>query len=275
MSAWSKRTVADAFNEQGYAVVRRLFADADIKRLVEIVDRIYAQWLDENRAEVVEHRLVNMHSLTDPRYFHGHEGERLRFFQTLACDALTTLVDGMFGDGVYFHNTQLFFNPPENNRRPYWHRDMQYSPVDDAALEKAQGELISLHVRIPLVPERGLELIPGTHRRWDTPLERDVRLERNGHQNDEDLPDAMLIELAPGDVVIFDAQMIHRGNYGLNPTRKALDLCLGKAHPFTSPYLDEHNLPDANALANITNGKWFKAANKIAISNRRQNGGHR
>lgn len=206
---------AGTFDYQGYVIVKNLFSQFDIEKLAAIVDRIYGQWLNENHADFIEHKLVNMHSLTSPRYFEGHEAERLLFFQTIASNRLTQLLDSMFGDGLYFHNTQLFFNPFENKRLPYWHRDMQYSPIDDSILKDEQKNMVTLHVRIPLVHEKGVELIPGTHKRWDTDLEKNVRLELNGHKNSEDLPGAVLIELAPGDVLIFSAQMIHRGNYRL------------------------------------------------------------
>lgn len=233
----------DRFDDQGYVTVKSLFGSSEIERLAGIVDRIFRQWLTENRSARVDHRLVNMHSLTSPRYFQRRAEERLLFFQTLASDRLTNLLDGMFGDGLYFHNTQLFFNLLANDREPYRYRELQYSAIEDAALKAVRRNLLVLRVRIPLLAEKGIELIPGTHKRWDTDLERDVRLELNGRHNGEELPGAMLIELEPGDVLIFSAQMLHRGNYRLNASRKALDLCIGKPHPYTAPYLDESTLP--------------------------------
>ena len=180
------------------------------------------------------------------------------------------LLGSLFGDELYFHNTQLFFNPFENERLPYWHRDMQYSPIDDSILEHEQQNMVSLHVRIPLVHEKGVELIPETHKRWDTEQERNVRLELNGHKNSEDLPGAVLVELAPGDVMIFSAQMIHRGNYSLNESRKALDLCIGKPHPFTSKYINEIVLPSGDELDKIENNQWYKLAKEIAAHHKMQ-----
>ena len=258
----------DTYSYQGYVVVKSLFSQLDIEKLTRVVDRIYEQWLSENRADVIEHALVNMHTLSDPRYFVGYETERLLFFQTIASHRLTQIIDSMFGDGIYFHNTQLFFNPLENKRLPYWHRDMQYSPIDDSILKNEQQNMVSLHVRIPLIQEQGVELIPGTHKRWDTELERDVRLELNGHKNSEDLPGSVLIELMPGDVLIFSAQMIHRGNYRLNKSRKSLDLCLGKQHPLTSAYLDKNALPDINHLDKIESNRWYSTAHKLVAGDK-------
>lgn len=253
----------EAFDEQGYVLVKNLLPPTAIENLSKIVDRVQAQWMRENHADYVERRLVNMHSLTSMRYFEDDKTERTRFFDSIASSAVTALIRGMFGNDIYFHNTQLFFNPYDSNSLPYWHRDMQYSPVDDAAQANEQRNLLSLHVRIPLIKEKGVELIAGTHRRWDTELEKNVRFELNDHKNSEDLPGAVLIDAEPGDVLVFDAQMIHRGNYRLNESRKSLDLCLGRPHPFAIRYLDESVLPKEHEMENISNNAWYALARKI------------
>jgi ectoine hydroxylase-related dioxygenase (phytanoyl-CoA dioxygenase family) len=258
----------DAFDRDGYVVARRLLQPADIAMLRGIVDRVHAQWLAENRADYERHALINMHSLTRPEYFEGRGEERLAFFRAILPGQLTALVEGLFGEGIYFHNTQLFFNPFEGRRLPYWHRDMQYSEVEDAVQQREQPNMLSLHVRMPLTPEKGVELIPGSHERWDTEIERKVRLELNGHRNNEDLPGAELIDLEPGDVLIFSAQMLHRGNYRLNELRLALDLCVGKAHPLLVESLDESVLPTAGEMARLENNGWYKAAMDAAIRKR-------
>ena len=63
--------ITETFDYQGYVVAKNLFSQSDIETLTTIVDRIHAQWLNENLADFIEHKLVNMHSLTSPRYFEG------------------------------------------------------------------------------------------------------------------------------------------------------------------------------------------------------------
>ena len=165
-----------------------------------------------------------------------------------------------------FHNTQLFFNPANVECIPYWHRDMQYSPIEDSVQCAEQKEMLSLHIRIPFIAEKGVEIVTGTHKRWDTELERDVRFELNGHRNSESLPGSELIDLARGDILIFSAQMIHRGNYELNPARKAFDICVGKYHPLASGFLDPRVLPKDEEIDNIANNQWYRLAREIAAS---------
>ena len=143
---------------------------------------------------------------------------------------------------------------------------MQYSPIEDVVQREEQNKMLSLHIRIPLIDEKGVEVVTGTHRRWDTELERNVRFELDGHRNSEPLPGSELIDLARGDVLIFSAQMIHRGNYELNLTRKAFDLCVGKYHPLASNFLDPQVLPTEEEMENITNNQWYRLAREITAN---------
>ncbi len=253
----------DQYDEYGYAILRNFFSDLEIASIDKYVDRIYKKWMNENKTEIFNNKLVNMHSLTSLEHFEGLREERIKFFEAIASVKLTEVLENMFGSGIHFHNTQLFFNPSNKARFPYWHRDMQYSPIEDAVQRDEQHKMLSLHVRIPLLQEKGVEVVTGSHKRWDTELERNVRLELNGHKNSEPLPNAVLTNLVPGDVLIFNAQMIHRGNYELNPTRKALDLCVGKYHPLASAFIDERVLPKEEEMDSIANNQWYKLARKI------------
>lgn len=257
----------DQYDKHGYLVLRNFFSEIEISLIDQHVDRIYRKWIRKNEAEIFNNRLVNMHSLTCPEYFEGLHEERTQFFRAIASIKLTEVMDNIFGSGIYFHNTQLFFNPSNKKRFPYWHRDLQYSLVEDAIQSNEQHSILNLHVRIPLVEEKGIEVVRGSHKRWDTELEHNVRLELNGHKNHEPLPDAVLINLVPGDILIFNGQMIHRGNYDLNPARKAFDLCVGKYHPLTSVLLDERVLPNEDEMESIANNQWYKLAQEI-VANR-------
>jgi ectoine hydroxylase-related dioxygenase (phytanoyl-CoA dioxygenase family) len=257
----------DQFEEYGYAIFRDFYTNEEISLINEHVDRIYCKWRSESEAEIFNSKLVNMHSLTISEYFQEVPNQRTDFFKMIALVKLTDTVERLFGSGIYFHNTQLFFNPPNMERLPYWHRDMQYSPIKDSVQSEEQNNMLSLHIRIPLIDEKGVEIVMGTHKRWDTDLEKNVRFELNGHKNNESLPDSQLINLRRGDILIFSAQMIHRGNYELNAQRKAFDLCVGKFHPLTSCFLDPRVLPTEEEIDNIANSQWYTLAREITAKN--------
>lgn len=228
-----------------------------------MVNPVFDAWFETNKAEIMQYAMVNMHSLTHSDYFTEKSSKRIELFNAITPYVLVESIKGIFGEGIHFHNTQLFFNPINHSRLPYWHRDMQYNNVDEKALIQEHNNLLSLHVRIPLIDEQGVEVIPGTHRRWDNQHEHQVRMENDGHKNSEDLPGAELISLDVGDVLVFNAQMIHRGNYALNKQRRALDLCVGKYHEFMAGFLDPQILPTKNELSLIKNKLWFENAHQV------------
>ena len=262
----------DQYEKHGYSILRGFFDDEEISKLNKYVDCIYQKWLMENEAAIFEDKLVNMNSLTSPEYFQQSHSRRIDFFELIAPQKLTKALESMFGYGIHFHNTQLFFNPSNGERLPYWHRDMQYSPIEDSVQSDEQNKMCSLHIRIPLIEEKGVEVVPGTHRRWDTKLERNVRFELDGHKNSESLPNSELIDLIRGDILIFNAQMIHRGNYELNSERKAFDICVGKYHPLASNFLDPRVLPTDDEIGKIANNQWYRLAREIQLTSQASKG---
>ncbi len=254
----------NTYNKSGYVIARQFFTTAEISVLAQSVDRIYQQWLLENEANVVEYDLINMHGLTSRTFFKNNPAERVAFFKAIALPKLQEFIENIFGAGIYFHNSQLFFNPRSDTFLPYWHRDIQYNQFDEATQKKALVKMLSLHVRIPLIEETGLELVPGTHKRWDTDLEYKVRMQYQGHINSEQLPGAELMHLNPGDIIVFSANMLHRGNYALNNTRKALDLCIGKQHDLLAGSPDPGVLPTDQEMQEIGDNSWYKLARQIA-----------
>lgn len=253
----------EQYERNGYVVFRDFFIDQEVSLIDSLVDPIYQHWRTKNAAVIFQHKLVNMHSLTRPEYFLQDDERRVELFEAIASQKLVEALEQMFGNDLYFHNTQLFFNPSNPERLPYWHRDMQFSPIEDALQNEQQDKMLSLHVRIPLLDEKGLELIPGTHKRWDTEEERKVRLELDGRKNHESLDGAELIDLRVGDVLIFNAQMIHRGNYQLNSERKALDICIGRFHPLPTAFLDPEVLPSQQQVEKITHKDWYLLAQSL------------
>lgn len=255
LSGWRQQ-----FEDKGFVTLSSILDQACMAQITAQVNAVFDPWFKSKQEEIHQYGMVNMHSLTHPKYFAENSSARISFFNAISPLLLVEAVDGIFGEEIHFHNTQLFFNPLNITRIPYWHRDMQYNPIDDSILAAQQHKMTSLHVRIPLIDEFGVELIPGSHKRWDSELERKVRHEIEGHKNSEELPDSELIELKVGDVLIFDANMMHRGHYALNDERKALDLCVGKFHPLTSPFLDTQVLPSNDQLSSILNPRWFQNA---------------
>ncbi|MGB1237906.1 MAG: phytanoyl-CoA dioxygenase family protein [Pseudomonadales bacterium] len=252
------KTLAGNYREQGYAILPGFLSTPQVEALRESIAPIHQQWRKCNQSALAGGAL-NMHSLTHPQYFSTCDNTRLQLFELLLPKALTEICDHAFNAAFYFHNSQLFFNPSDERQIPYWHRDLQFSQVSEQQQIQAQADMLSLHIRIALIEETGIALIPGTHRRWDTREERAARY--GDHSvNCPVLPGEQLITLQAGDVLLFDAQMIHRGHYSAQHQRLALDLCVGTKHALTAGFLDKTVLPSTDELSLLANPRWYQRA---------------
>jgi ectoine hydroxylase-related dioxygenase (phytanoyl-CoA dioxygenase family) len=242
------------YDINGYFIEKNFFTIEEIERLNNQTTSIFAQWSSANLKQIRHHKLVNMSGLTQRKYF-ADSPSRIAFFESVFSKKLWRLVSGVFGDEIRFHNTQLFFNPDDPAQLPYWHRDLQYSDVSDAVQQSALAQMLSLHCRIPLVAETGIVLVPGSHGRWDT--EREFA-ERSKNVSEVPLPGEHYIDLDVGDMLVFNAQMIHRGHYNKTSERKALDLCVGKRHELLADSVDASVFPSQEEMQVLSNQQWYR-----------------
>jgi hypothetical protein len=71
---------------------------------------------------------------------------------------------------------------------------------------------IGVHVHIALVPDDNLEIISGTHIRWDNEREYEIRKSLNGKKPNDEIHGSTKIPLNAGDACFFSAWCLHRGN---------------------------------------------------------------
>ena len=165
------------------------------------------------------------------------------------------VVDAVIARNPAFMNTQLFFNPVNPEQKDFWHRDCQYDHDIDVQ-KKVIHDTQVLHLRVPLFDELGMEIVPGTHKRWDNEEEYNVRQEEKGRVSSESLSTGKAINLAAGDLLVFSADMIHRGLYGLD--RLALDILVFDSAGDFVDYVDDDCLPDVAMLDDIDDPRLFK-----------------
>lgn len=212
-----------------------------------MVTRFHHSWRQEN-ARFYAEKAVNSAYLTGKK--HLNDAERLTLFEVIGSAKLMDVVMSVMGDRPAFMNTQLFFDPVNAEQKNYWHRDPQYHLSIEEQKKTLFGPEV-VHFRIPLVDEPGVELIPGTHRRWDSDEELNVRLEQNGQKNSDNLSSGVRVRLNAGDLLVFSANMIHRGLYGLN--RMSLDILFCDPVPELMQFVDDDCLPAAEILGKLEN----------------------
>ncbi len=234
------------YEQNGFFVVKHLFNAAELAPIREVLRDFHARWKIDN-LEFFERKAVNSAYLTGTRYL--SPDQRRTLFRFIASRKIAGVLNTVIPSQAAFMNTQLFFNPSSQDQKNYWHRDIQYvgSPIEQQI--EALTRINVLHFRIPMTPEPGLELVPGSHKNWDTPEELDVRLEQNGKKNFDALSTGQKVPLEVGDLLVFSANMIHRGLYGMD--RFSFDLLFCDAIPELLAYADSDCLPDANELETL------------------------
>jgi len=237
----------DSYAQNGYLLKKGRFVADELVAVREILQRFHAGWLNRNREFYENRGAINSAYLTDPRYMSAQD--RGVMFKLISSSKIQSLLAPIMPNGVAFMNTQLFFGPANSSKKNYWHRDIQYSGM---SLTDQQSELAAtnvIHCRIALVDEPGIELVPGTHERWDTEQEFEIRTEKNGRHVYDDLPGAHKLKLKAGDLLVFSANMIHRGLYA--PDRLALDILYCDPVPSLLEYCKETCLPNAQELKRL------------------------
>ena len=239
------------YNEHGYFVIRGFFNATEISSLRKVILKFHELWKQDN---AVFYREVAFNSslITGSKYL--ARDDRLTLFNFISSKKIMNIVDLVITDNPAFMNTQLFFNPVNPQLKDFWHRDCQYDHDVDVQ-KKVIHETQVLHLRVPLFDELGMELVPGTHKRWDNEEEFNVRQEEKGRESNEALSTGKKIQLAAGDLLVFSADMIHRGLYGLD--RLALDILVFNSAGDFVDYVDDDCLPDASMLENINDPRLF------------------
>ncbi len=231
--------------QQGFVHLPGFLDAAALTDLRVVVQRFHQTWLAHN-AELFRAGAVNSAYLTalgslDP-------ADRLTLLRFVALRRVHAILTQVLAVPA-FMNTQLFFNPANAAQPNYWHRDMQYTGMSLEQQQAALGRLDVLHLRVALKPEPGLELVPGSHRSWDSPQQLAIRLQQGGHRNNEPMADAVAVALQPGDLLIFSANMLHRGLYGLD--RLAFDMLYCESEPQLLAYVRPDCLPEPDLLGEI------------------------
>jgi len=239
------------YEEQGYFVIRNYFTDTEISSLRKVVLKFHKLW-KQNNSKFYQEEAFNSSLITGSEYLASED--RLKLFNFISSTKMMAIVDAVILANPAFMNTQLFFNPVNPKQKDFWHRDCQYDyDVEDQ--KKVIQETQVLHLRVPLFDELGMEIIAGTHQRWDNEEEFNVRQEQKGCVSSDSISAGKKINLAAGDLLVFSADMIHRGLYGLN--RLAFDILVFDSAADYIDYVDDDCLPDSSILAEINDPRLF------------------
>src|SRR5205823_1625833 len=88
----------------------------------------------------------------------------------IADERLLSVVREIVDDEPQFFCTSMFFNPLENSHDGNWHRDAQFitkSEEEEKQFLWGSDRATGVQFQIALVPNEDVEVVPGSHLRWD------------------------------------------------------------------------------------------------------------
>lgn len=225
--------LAVRWQEDGCIIVPELIHAGRAARLADIVEPVLSQWRIANPetgkpgggpdATVMRH-------LNHPEYFRSAERPDLvALLQAVADPAVLNVCHEILAASPLFRCTSLFMNPQIHSSDGNWHRDSQFHHPDEdeeQAAIAAGGELgRSVQLQIALVPSDDVEVVPGSHRRWDTEAEYAIRrADAQNNSRSNSMPGARRVALGAGDAVAFNPLALHRGRYHTDKRRRTLML---------------------------------------------------
>ena len=221
-------TLRQQWTTEGYILVRNLFTQAEVGPLREICEEVLQQCYRNDPPHPGDGDVVMRH-LNRPDYHSEHPETLAALLETAADPRILNIARAILGQEPEHRCFSLFMNPREIGRDGNWHRDTQFRPDYDEAVERERilgtPQESGIQLQLPLVPSDDAEYVPRSHLRWDTAQEYAIRLQdKQAHNQSNDMPGAIRADLQPGDVVAFNPKGLHRGRYHCEKLRRTLML---------------------------------------------------
>jgi Phytanoyl-CoA dioxygenase (PhyH) len=218
-----QRNRLQSFRVHGYFVVPAFLNPTELGELRRACDIA----LDRARRESIEigHTTPKIGVFTELSYF-SHQPKALEHLSKFVGSAhVCALLEGLATDGEdaapHLKNTDYYHEQTRRDWDGDWHRDSQFGQPDPELERRRILSTTSVHVRVALEDDDRLEIVPGSHRRWDTPEELEIR--KGSKRASSAMPGATRIALEAGDACVFHAWSIHRATYQRTPLRRTLD----------------------------------------------------
>jgi hypothetical protein len=194
-----------AYKEQGCIILRQAFSPERMEALLQAIHHL----MDRALAGQVELGWVDRDKRVPARTSHLLAPDKYEeAFGVWLHEDLADQIEAMLGGRSARHS---LFGMLASGAEPYrqqWHRDLVKpgSPDEEVLLRRFQGCFVQFNAPL-LVGDRFLQIVPGSHCRASTPEEIGVAAKQQG----EGMPGAMQVELEPGDIVYYNANLWHRG----------------------------------------------------------------
>lgn len=227
---WDRDKLVNRFAEQGYVLLTGVFAERVVQQAKSAMEQLVQQHAellmqsgkierpyDEAPFETRLYRLYETCLDIAPKSFRS-ELHMPELFDLFFNQPLLEIVEWFLGDEIrlYPNYTARPKLPDWDGTRVLWHQDGGYTEHIQKDDDKAVDALRMVNVWAPLVPARAengcMQFIPGTHKLGVVPhVSRTHYLEIVPEVLTPLLPQAIDVELDPGDVVLFHNLLFHSG----------------------------------------------------------------
>lgn len=202
------------YRRAGYIIPRWRYSEAEVAGMLDVVADLIESNPDHRPEQLVCPHLPG--GATKPM-----ANDRYReFLDFAAADGLRQILGQLVGPNVLLWGSQLFCKPAAIGMEIPWHQDGDYWPIRPLATT-------SVWIAIDKVTRENacLRVIPGSHRQGPRPHVHDARdglaLDQTVAPEHLDLDSAVDIELEPGQMVLFDAHLMHGSTANSSGKRRA------------------------------------------------------
>ena len=202
------------YEDEGYLIIREAFAPERVKALrmavIAMIDRglegeCELKWIDRDKRLPARTGHMLHPDKYDPVWAEWLAEDLVFYIDTMVGGPARHSLFGMLAGGG------------GDAYRQAWHRDIGKPGAPDEVefLARFHGHFVQFNA--PLISgDRFLQIVPASHLRASTDSE--LWTAQDGAAAEiEDMPDAIVVELEPGDIVFYNANLWHRG---FNPEGK-------------------------------------------------------
>lgn len=211
------RNAAAELRARGFSVLPRFLDEAERRRLQATCDAVLAATRAIRRG--AGHSTPRISILADGDLAAAEEVAR--FFASARVCALLDAVAPPRAATPVLKDVHYYHEQTSGDWEGDWHRDSQLRRPDTDAEQALIRTTEIVHLRVAFATDDRLEIVPGSHARWDTPEELAIR--KGADRATARMPGAVRIALRAGDGCLFHAWSIHRATYRREPVRRTLD----------------------------------------------------
>ncbi len=194
-----------SYNDLGYLILRQAFSRQRVQALREAVQTLVQRALDGD----VELNWIDREQGLPERTGHLlHPGKYDAAYGHWLAEDLAPQLETLLGCPGRHSLFGMLAGGGHKSYKQSWHRDIGKPGADDEAefLQRSHGLFVQFNA--PLIEaDHFLHIVPASHLRASTQAEIEA-----SHAGEEAvMPSALIVELEPGDIVYYNANLWHRG----------------------------------------------------------------